>query len=102
MKYKEISKFPSINKDMAFIVDNNITCDTIMKEIKKSGGKLVTSIKVFDVYTGENVEEGKKSVAFNLTFEDNTKTLTDEEVMTIFNKIIADVESKIGAELRDK
>ena len=101
MKYKEISKFPSINKDMAFIVDKDMTSDTIMKEIKKSGGKLVTNIKVFDVYTGENVEEGKKSIAFNLTFEDNTKTLTDEEVLEVFNKIISEVEKKLSANLRN-
>ena len=101
MKYKEISKFPSINKDMAFIVDKDMTSDTIMKEIKKSGGKLVTNIKVFDVYTGENVEEGKKSIAFNLTFEDNTKTLTDEEVLEVFNKIISEVEKKLSAKLRN-
>ena len=75
--------------------------DILIKEIKKSGGKLLKEIKVFDVYTGENVEYGKKSIAFNLIFEDNTKTLTDEEVTNIFNKIISDVENKLSAKLRN-
>lgn len=101
IKYKEISKYPSIKKDLAFIVDKDMTSDILIKEIKKSGGKLLKEIKVFDVYTGENVEYGKKSIAFNLIFEDNTKTLTDEEVTNIFNKIISDVENKLSAKLRN-
>lgn len=101
IKYKEISKYPSIEKDLAFIVDKDMTSDILIKEIKKSGGKLLKEIKVFDVYTGENVEYGKKSIAFNLIFEDNTKTLTDEEVTNVFNKIISDVENKLSAKLRN-
>ncbi|MBP3634958.1 MAG: phenylalanine--tRNA ligase subunit beta [Bacilli bacterium] len=101
MKYKEISKYPSIEKDLAFIVDKDMTSDTIIKEIKKSGGKLLKEIKIFDVYTGENIDNNKKSIAFNLVFEDNTKTLTDEEVTNVFNRIINDVEKKLSAKLRN-
>ena len=102
LKYKEISKYPKVVKDLAFIVDKNVTSEDIMKVIKKAGGKLITNIEVFDVYTGENLDSDKKSIAYSLTFEDMTKTLNDEEVMTIFNKIITEVESKMNAELRDK
>ncbi len=101
IKYKEISKYPSIEKDLAFIVNKDMTSDKLVKEIKKSGGKLLKEIKIFDVYTGENIENDKKSIAFNLTFEDNTKTLTDEEVISVFNKIINDVEKKLSAKLRN-
>ena len=102
MQYKEISKFPGIKKDLAFVVDKKITAQEVMTAIKKAGGRLVTDIKVFDVYEGENVEVGKKSIAFSLTFEDSTKTLSDEEVMTVFNRIIEEVESKLKVKVRDK
>jgi len=102
MKYREISKYPSITKDLAFIVDKKTTCESIVKSIKKNGGKLLKDIKVFDVYTGENVSENEKSLAFSLTFEDPNKTLTDEEVMQVFNNIISYVEEHCNAKLRDK
>ncbi len=102
IKYKEVSKYPEVNKDVAFIVNKNITVSEIMNQIKKSGGRLLTDIDVFDVYTGENVGADEKSIAFSLTFNDPTKTLNDEEVTTVFNKIISDVESKLNAKLRDK
>ena len=102
IKYKEVSKYPEVNKDVAFIVKKDITVSEIMQEIKKAGGRLLTDIDVFDVYTGENVGADEKSIAFSLTFNDPTKTLNDEEVTTVFNKIISSVESKLDAKLRDK
>ena len=99
MKYKDISKFPGVYKDVAFIVDNNTTSLEIETVIKKSGGKLLTNIQIFDVYP--NVEEGKKSMAYKLYFQDPSRTLSDEEVMEVFNKIISDVESKLNAKVRN-
>lgn len=100
MKYKEISKFPSIKKDVAFIIDKNLDSAVIEKQIKKSAGNLLANIEVFDVYTGEHVSEGKKSIAYSLTFSDSKRTLTDEEVTEIFNKVISDAEKGLGAEIR--
>jgi len=101
MKYKEISKYPGISKDMAFVLDDSITSEEVMKTIKKAGGKLVNGIKVFDLYKGSNLGENKKSLAFNLYFEDPNKTLTLEEVTVVFDKIIAEVEKKYNAVLRN-
>ena len=101
LKYKEVNKYPSIVKDMAFIVDKNIFASNIIETIKKSGGRLLTNIDIFDVYKGDNIGEDKVSIAFSLTFEDNTRTLSDEEVNTIFNKIIATIKDKHNAILRD-
>ncbi len=98
IKFKEASKYPEIIKDLAFVVDNNIESETIANVIKKAGGRLLDSIEVFDLY--ENIEEGKKSLAYKLTFKDTNKTLLDDEVMEIFNKIIKEVESKVNAKLR--
>jgi len=101
MKYKEISKYPGISKDIAFVLDDNITSEEVMKTIKKAGGRLVTNIKVFDLYKGSNLGENKKSLAFNLYFEDPNKTLTLDEVTIVFDKIIEEVEKKHNATLRN-
>ena len=100
IKHKEPSKYPEINKDLAFVVKKEVTVGELMTQIKKSGGRLLTDIDVFDVYVGENVKEDEKSIAFSLTFADPTRTLNDEEVMQVFNKIINDVETKMNAKLR--
>ena len=100
MKYKEISKFPSIKKDIAFVVDKNIISKDIEKIIKSAGGSLLTDIEVFDVYTGVNVPDDKKSIAYSLIFTDNKKTLTDEEVNALMEKVINNVCNKFGAEIR--
>ncbi len=98
MKYKDFSKFPSIYKDAAFIFDNKVTNKEVLDVIKKAGGRLLVSSQIFDVY--ENIEPGKKSMAYNMVFSDPSKTLSDEEVMEVFNKIIFEVETKLNAKLR--
>ncbi len=102
IKFKELNKYPTINRDIAFIVDKHIQSKDIIKVIKKAGGRLLTKVDVFDVYEGINLEEGKKSIAYSLVFSDLTRTLTLEEVNLLFEKIIIMVEGKIGAKLRDK
>ncbi len=100
MKYKEISKYPEIKKDLSMLVDKNITSNDIKMAIKKLGGSLLTNVEIFDVYTGKNIEENKKSLAYSLTFAAKDKTLTDEEINPIMDKIISGLEKQIGAELR--
>ena len=100
MKYKEISKFPNIKKDVAFVVDKNIISKDIEKVIKNAGGSLLIDIEVFDVYTGSNVADDKKSIAYSLTFNDSKKTLTDEEVNNLMEKVIENVSKKFSAEIR--
>ncbi|MBQ6477007.1 MAG: phenylalanine--tRNA ligase subunit beta [Bacilli bacterium] len=102
LKFKEAFKYPSIEKDMAFIVDRNTIAGDIIKDIKKCGNKTLQSVEVFDVYEGENIEKDKKSIAFNLVFNGIDRTLKDEEVMQEFNKIIKKIEEKYNAVLRDK
>lgn len=102
IKFKEASKYPVVTKDMAFIVDKKVSSSDILSIIKKVGSRLLIDVDVFDVYVGENVEDDKKSIAYTLTFGDNTRTLQDEEINTLFRKIIEEVEQKIDAKLRDK
>ena len=100
MKYKEISKYPTVKKYIAIAVDKKITAGDIAMQIKKAAGSLLINSEVFDVYTGTGIEEGKKSLAYSLTFGSNDRTLTDEEINAILEKII-DKLSKIG-EVRNK
>lgn len=94
IKHKEISKYPVIIKDVSFIVDN-VTSKEIIDVIRKSGGRLLTDIKVFDLYVSDVT-----SIAYSLTFSDPTKTLTDEEVNVLFEKIMNDVTSKLNCKVK--
>lgn len=102
VKFKELNKYPKIEKDLAFVVSDSVDSYDLVKEIKKSGGKLLTDVKVFDIYKGERLDSDKKSIAYSLMFEDNTRTLTEDEVMKVFGTIIRNVEGKFNAVLRDK
>lgn len=102
LKYKEAYKYPSIQKDMAYILEKKIDVSEVIKTIKKAANKTLQEVSVFDVYEGEHIDADKKSVAFNLVFNGIDRTLTDDEVMEVFNKIINKVTSTYNAVLRDK
>ena len=97
---KTISKFPSIERDLAVIVDKSISCSTIEEMIKKASGKYLESIKLFDIYEGAQIGEGKKSMAFNLIFVAEDRTLSVEEIDNIIKKILKSLSYQLGAELR--
>lgn len=100
MKYKELSKFPVVKKDIAVLVNKEVPAQELLKTIKNNGGKLLQESKVFDLYEGKGIPEGKKSIAFSVTLGDANKTLTDEEVNKVMEKVIVGLQSKHGAELR--
>ena len=99
MKFREISMYPSIKKDISILIDKKITADEISKVIKKSGGNLLVKQEIFDIYENKILGD-KKSIAYSLTFGSNSKTLTDEEVNPIVEKIIQNLEKTFNAELR--
>ncbi len=99
-KYVEVPKFPAVERDIAVIVDENIEVGQIEKIITKKAKKLLESIKLFDIYRDEKLGENKKSVAYSLIFRDKNKTLSDEEINTIMNNIIKELEEKLSAKLR--
>ena len=102
LKYQEAPKYPDITKDVAFIVDKKVTSAEIEKEIRKNGTKILNEVKVFDLYEGEKVPEGKRSIAYSLVFNDYTRTLKEEEVDSIFRTIIDKITTKFNCEIRDK
>lgn len=99
-KYKTISPFPRVYRDLAFIVDKNITSNEIATIIRKSAGNLCTNVVLFDVYEGKNLGENQRSLAFNMEFTSPDKTLTDIEIESFINNIISNVEQKTGGILR--
>lgn len=99
-KYAEVPKFPAVERDIAVMVDEIIEVKQIEKIIEKRAKKLLESIKLFDIYRDSKIGENKKSVAYSLIFRDKNKTLSDEEINTIMENIIADLEKNLNAELR--
>ncbi|MBR0350446.1 MAG: phenylalanine--tRNA ligase subunit beta [Clostridia bacterium] len=100
MKYKEISKFPTVNKDLSIVIDKNITSQEIEKQIKKYAGSTLNEVKPFDIYSGKGIEDGKISITYNLVFGDNNRTLNDEEINETMQKVIEGLEKSLGAEIR--
>lgn len=100
LKYKALPKYPATSRDLAMLVDININAADIEKAMTKAAGQNLTQITLFDVYTGKQVEEGKKSLAFSLTFQSNDKTLTDAEIDPAIEKIVAKLQKDFNANLR--
>ena len=100
--YKQLPKFPSMQRDIAMIIKDEINVKEIEKKIKEKGGKLLESVELFDVYKGSQIEKGYKSVAYSISFRSNEKTLTDEELLNPMKKILSALETDLGAKLRDK
>lgn len=100
LKYSSINKFPSVERDLAIVCDKAISSSDIQRIIEKAGKKYLTNIDLFDVYTGENVGENEKSLAFKLIFEDSTKTLATEEVDEVIKNILDKLSKEYNARLR--
>ncbi len=99
MRYAAISEFPDVNRDFAFVCDEAVTCGEIEESIKKSC-KYVTSIKLFDIFRGSQIGEGKKSMAFNVVISPADKAFSDKEIEKFTQKILKDLEFKLGISLR--
>ncbi len=98
--YSPIPTYPAVKRDLALVVDKAVTYDTLEKIAYKYGSKLLKNVSLFDVYEGEKIESGKKSYALNFVLQHAEKTLTDEDITKVMNKLIAAYEREIGAQLR--
>jgi phenylalanyl-tRNA synthetase beta chain len=99
-KYKPLPKYPAVTRDMAILVDDSILVQQIEDIIRKQGTSMLENIVLFDVYKGSQVPEGKKSIAYSLTYRLENKTLTDAEVSKVHDKILRSLEHQLGAQLR--
>jgi phenylalanyl-tRNA synthetase beta chain len=100
IKYKNFSRYPISQRDLAFVVEDKISNSEIIKLIKAKAGKELVEIRTFDIYQGKNVPTGKKSVAFNLKWQSQSKTLIDEDVDAVVKKIVNSLSREIKAKLR--
>lgn len=98
--FKEISKFPSVSRDLALLLDNNVEFEQIERIARQTEKKLLKKVELFDVYQGKNLPEGKKSYAVNFILQDEQKTLNDKQIDAIMTKLIANLKKQLGAELR--
>ena len=99
-EYTPISKYPSITRDIALLVDDDVENATIVEAIRQKGGAYLKDIHLFDVYAGSHLPAGKKSLAYTLTYQDDKGTLTEDQVNTAFDKVTAYLQDKVDAEIR--
>lgn len=99
--FKSLSKYPSVRRDLALIVDEAITASEIINCVKKSTGTVLQDVIIFDVYRGKGIEEGKKSMALSLVIQDDTQTLTDSEIDAIVSRLLLLLANEKNAKLRD-
>ncbi len=99
-RFSEIPRYPGISLDVSLIVDEKVSNEQIIKVVRTTGGKLLKEVRLFDLYTGKNIPTGKKSLAYSLTYRAADRTLTDEEVMRVQERVIAGLEKNLGAEIR--
>ena len=98
--FKEISKFPSVSRDLALLIDKSVEFEQIEQIARQTEKKILKKVELFDVYEGKNLPEGKKSYAVNFILQDEQKTLNDKQIDAIMKKLIHNLTTKLNAELR--
>ncbi len=99
-QYKALPKFPATSRDLSFVCESTVEVGTIEDIIRKAAGKLIENVELFDIFTGEKLGEGRKSVSFRLTFRASDRTLTDDDVNKAIDKVLASLEKQLGISIR--
>ncbi len=99
--FESLSKYPSIRRDISIVVENHVTFESIRNVIREASGKIVKDIRPFDVYTGENVDSGRKSISLGLILQEKSHTLTDSEVDEVMQGVLRRLSAELDAKLRD-
>ena len=102
IKYTDVSKFPSVKRDLSLLIDKKVTFKELLSIAKDTEKNILRSVNLFDVYEGTKLPKGKKSYAISFILEDKTKTLTDKYIEKVMRKLISAYENKVGAEVRSK
>jgi phenylalanyl-tRNA synthetase beta chain len=95
-----VPPYPPVLEDLAVVVDEAIPAERVAEVIRKAGGKTVVDVRLFDVYQGQQIGRGQKSLAYSLTYQDPDRTLTDKDVAKIRQRILQQLERELGAQLR--
>ena len=99
-EFQPISKYPTVRRDLAIIIEQSISAGAIQEAIQKKAGQLLNTVQIFDIYQGQGIEKGKKSVALGLTFQDPSRTLIDTEINDVIQSVVATLERDFNAKLR--
>lgn len=100
-RYKELSKFPSVARDLAVVVEESISASHLQTVIRESAGEALEDLKVFDIYRGKGIDSGRKSVALGLTLRHPSRTLTDSDVHALMAAVVGSLQTHCGAQLRE-
>lgn len=100
-KFREISKYPAIRRDIALVLDRNTPASAVMETARKAAPDTLQNLKLFDVYQGEHIDSGRKSIALGLTLQAQSRTLTDDEVDSAIEQIVTTLANELGAALRE-
>ncbi|MCD7710919.1 MAG: phenylalanine--tRNA ligase subunit beta, partial [Porphyromonadaceae bacterium] len=98
--FADISKFPSVKRDLALLIDETVTFAEVEKAVLEADRKFIRKVTLFDVYEGKNLPAGKKSYAISLLLQDEAKTLQDKLIEHIMSRVVANLQNKVGATLR--
>ena len=99
--YREISRFPQVRRDLAVVVDEIGHFKCLRERVILAASSLLRNLRVFDVYRGPGIEEGRKSVALGLIFQDISRTLTDDDVERLMASVVADLRENLNARIRE-
>jgi phenylalanyl-tRNA synthetase beta chain len=99
-EFREISRFPAVRRDLALILDERVPARAVLENVRQTAGGLLVNLELFDEYRGEGIDSGRKSLALGLTFQDTSRTLNDEDVESAVGRVVAALEAKLGAQLR--
>ncbi len=100
-KFEDLSKFPAVKRDLALVMDEGVSAKSVQDIIAQSAGEYLTKLELFDVYRGEGIESGRKSLALGLTFQDTSRTLTDDEIEAMITTILGRLTQELEATLRE-
>ena len=98
--YQQLPRFPISERDIAIVVDEGVFCAELLETIRSAADQTLVETVVLDLYKGKQVDSGKKSLAFRLVFQDESKTLTDADIERVINRMVESLKSKHGATLR--
>ncbi|MEC9371224.1 MAG: phenylalanine--tRNA ligase subunit beta, partial [Pseudomonadota bacterium] len=100
--YSPIPKFPSVNRDLSITVDVDTPADKVRQVIVESGGTILNTIELFDVYQGAELEKSKKSLSYGLTLKGTSRNLTEQDIEKVMEEILDSLKNKLGSKLRNK
>jgi phenylalanyl-tRNA synthetase beta chain len=100
-RYREISRLPQVRRDLAVVLDESVTLSTLAERVTLAASSLLRELRVFDVYRGPGLEQGRKSIALGLIFQDISRTLTDEDVERLMASVVADLRENLNARIRE-